>query len=279
MAEKLKIGFIGQGFIGKNYADDFAERGYDIVRYDIEKYKNNKDKIKDCDYVLIAVPTPTTPTGFDYSIIEAVLPLIGAGKVAVIKSTIKIGTTRRLQAKFPTITIMHSPEFLTEKTAAQDARHPERNIIGILDEKNPAIKKKAETLLSLLPKAPYKLITKAENAELIKYAGNCWFYCKVVFVNMLYDLAQKHKLDYDIISESLSHDSRVGKTHLSVSHQGGRGAGGHCFIKDFETFIEMLSEANLDKQKSVAEAIRDLNIDYMRMTGKDLDLLKGVYGK
>ena len=46
-------------------ADDFEARGYDIVRYALEEpYKANKDKIKECQIVFIAVPTPTTEEGF-----------------------------------------------------------------------------------------------------------------------------------------------------------------------------------------------------------------------
>ena len=41
-----KIGFIGQGWIGKNYSDDFEKRGYEIVRYSLEEpYVKNKEKI------------------------------------------------------------------------------------------------------------------------------------------------------------------------------------------------------------------------------------------
>ena len=67
---KPLIGFIGQGFIGKNYADDFEQRNYKVVRYALEgTYAGNKDRIKECDIVFIAVPTPTTPEGFDLSIV------------------------------------------------------------------------------------------------------------------------------------------------------------------------------------------------------------------
>ena len=131
MTKKLLIGFIGQGFVGKNYANDFEKRGFNIVRYDIEKYKNNKNKIKNCDIVFIAVPTPTTLKGFNLKILKSVFSLIGKNKIAIIKSTIKIGTTRNLQNKFKKITVMHSPEFLTEKNAAKDAKSPQKNIIGI----------------------------------------------------------------------------------------------------------------------------------------------------
>lgn len=279
MQKNLKIGFIGQGFIGKNYADDFEKRGYNIVRYDIDQYADNKEKIKDCDITLIAVPTPSTPDGFDDSIIEQVLPLIGKDKIAVIKSTIKVGTARKMQEKFPDIIVMHSPEFLTEKTAAHDAQHPDRNIVGITDPENKELYKKAELVLSVLAPAPYNLITKVENAELIKYGGNCWFYVKVIFMNILYDLAQKYDIDYDDVKEGMMHDLRIGPTHLNVIHQGGRGAGGHCFIKDFEAFIEMTKEVDMPEHLEILEKIRDLNLKYMYDTGKDLDLLKGVYGK
>ena len=106
-----KIGFIGQGWIGKNYADNFEERGYDVIRYaNEEPYCKNKNKIAKCDIVFIAVPTPTTPDGFSDAILQKVLPLVGKGKIAVIKSTVIPGTTSQLQQKFPDILIVHSPE-------------------------------------------------------------------------------------------------------------------------------------------------------------------------
>ena len=57
------IGFIGQGWIGKNYADDFETRGYRIVRYAKEEpHSHNREKIGGCDIVFIAVPTPYNKT-------------------------------------------------------------------------------------------------------------------------------------------------------------------------------------------------------------------------
>src|SRR3989338_6825777 len=86
---KPLIGFIGQGWIGKNYANDFEKRGLKTVRYALEvPYAQNKEKIKECGIVFVAVPTPTTPKGFDASIVESALGLVGKGKIAVLKSTI-----------------------------------------------------------------------------------------------------------------------------------------------------------------------------------------------
>ena len=67
--KKILVGFIGQGFIGKSMADDFEDRGYKIVRYSKNGFSANKEKIAECDFVFIAVPTPSTPKGFDDSIL------------------------------------------------------------------------------------------------------------------------------------------------------------------------------------------------------------------
>jgi UDP-glucose 6-dehydrogenase len=164
MNKNLKIGFIGQGWIGRNYADDFEERGFDIVRYGLEKeFVVNKDVIAECDFVFIAVPTPTTKKGFDYSNVEDALKLIGKGKTAIIKSTLVPGTTNTLALKFPKINVTHSPEFLREATAAYDARNPDRNIVGV-----PTLNVKYRTLagdiLQILPKAKFERVMQAREA-------------------------------------------------------------------------------------------------------------------
>lgn len=277
-----KIGFIGQGWIGKNYSDDLEERGYDVTRYSLEPpYDQNKDAIADCDIVFVAVPTPTTANGFDVSIVERVLSLIGKGKTVVIKSTILPGTTEMLSAKFPDLYITHSPEFLVEASAAYDARHPQRNIIGIpVDGSTPPeiveqYRTRAQAVLSVLPDAPYSAIMPARSAELVKYAGNCLLYLKVVFMNMLYDTAIALGQDWGPIKDAIRHDRRLGNTHLDPIHKSGRGAGGHCFIKDFAAFEEIYSKLIGDFSGSnMLTAIQDKNVALLTNSGKDLDLLK-----
>ena len=206
----MKIGFIGQGWIGKNYADHFEERGFSIVRYAKEGgYERNREQIRACDIVFIAVPTPTTPHGFDASIIENVLPLIGRGKIAVIKSTIVPGTTRRLQKEFKSICILYSPEFLREAFARYDVDRPERTIVG-LPSASARHRLAAKKVLKLLPKAPYERICTSDEAEMTKYAGNTFLYMKVVYMNMLYDLAGALGGDWNVIAENLAADSRIG---------------------------------------------------------------------
>jgi len=273
----MKIGFIGQGFIGKNMADDFEDRGFKVVRYDIEKYRKNRDKIKDCDITFIAVPTPTTPESFDDSIVDGVLQLIGDGKIAVIKSTVLPGTTQRLQNKHKRIIIMHSPEFLREDFAREDTRHPERNIVGITSLTHV---KQAEIVLGVLPTSPMTVITEVKNAEFVKYIGNNLLYVKTVFTNMCFDLVMTLGGDWEAIKTMVQGDSRIGKSHMSPWDKKGRGAGGHCFIKDFEAFRRLYNSQVGDEEGQVAlRGFVNKNNQMLVDSKKDLDLLEGVYGK
>jgi len=286
MDSKPKIGFIGQGWLGKNYADDFEKRGFDIVRYAKEaEYAGNADKIKDCDIVFVAVPTPTTQNGFDGSIIPKVLPLVGKGKIAVIRSTLKPGTTEELQKQFPDIFIFHAPEFLAEKTAKDDADHPKRNIVG-MPVNSPEYKEKAQTIVSILPKASYELVTGSTEAELIKYGGNAFLMWKVLFGNIMYEISDKLGADYNKVQEAMGADPRIGPSHLKVidesGHPGsiaGRGAGGHCFIKDFAVLTDVYQERVGEAEGvKLMEAFESKNNKLLKDSGKDLDLLHEVYG-
>lgn len=276
---KPTIGFIGQGFIGKHMADDFEERGYEAVRYSMEEpYVQNKARIAECSITFIAVPTPTTPQGFDCSIIRSVLSLIGNGNIAVIKSTILPGTTEALQAEFPNIHVLHSPEFLRETSAAQDTRHPERNIVGTPDGSQ-AGRARAQSVLEVLPPAPYSVATSARNAEYVKYIGNAFLTTKLVFMNIMYDMCVSSGADWEAVRQAVGHDSRIGLGHTQVVHASGRGAGGHCFIKDLEALIGHAEKlGNDDSGLNALKALRDKNIDLLVSSKKDLDLLKGVYG-
>ncbi|MFA6394028.1 MAG: hypothetical protein WCW25_04115 [Patescibacteria group bacterium] len=273
------IGFIGQGWIGKNYADDFEKRGYEVVRYSLEEpYVRNREKVKDCDIVFIAVPTPTTPDGFDDSILRKAIKEVGEGKIAVIKSTILPGTTESIQAENRKIFVVHSPEFLSEASAAYDAANPNRNIVGIpsLDE---TFKKKAKEVMEVLPFAPFGLVCFSREAELIKYAGNGLLALKVVFVNLLYDIADKLGCKWENVRDAIGADPRLGSTHLQPIHQTGRGAGGHCFIKDFAALTSLYKDLVGDKEGlAFLNAMKDKNNGLLIKSGKDLDLLVGVYG-
>lgn len=276
----MKIGFIGQGFVGKSYADDFENRGFQVVRYALdEQYLMNKETIQICDIVFVAVPTPTTPNGFDDGILKSVIPLAGDGKIVVVKSTVSPGLTREIQLLNPNKIILFSPEFLREVTAIEDAKKPIRNIIGLPFEDVIHLEA-AHKVMEILPRASYEKITTSLAAEFLKYISNTLPYIKVVFLNIMYDLVLTKGGKWEDIKELLAQDPYIAPIHLDPIHKSGRGAGGHCLIKDFAALREFYERTCPDLTGSSAlRAIEIKNIDLLKKSNKDLDLLMGVYGE
>jgi len=277
--DKPQIGFIGQGYIGKNYADDFEKRGFSTVRYALEEpYRNNKGDISECDIVFVAVPTPTTPKGFDDSIVREAIGLTGAGKIVIVKSTILPGTTKSFQAQYPDRIIFYSPEFLSEATAAHDATHPFSNILGTAAD-DVAHKTAAEQVHAILPSSPFSLTCDSTEAELIKYAHNGSGFVEVIFFNLMYELAQEFGANWEPIQKAMQADPYIANRYAKPVHKTGRGAGGHCFIKDFAALRELYGRTVGDAVGMNAfEAIEKKNISLLKGSGKDADLLRGVYG-
>jgi len=273
------IGFVGQGYVGKNYADDFEQRGHKVVRYALEEpYVGNKEEIKGCNSVFVAVPTPTTPEGFDDSIVRAAIGLTRAGAAVIVKSTIVPGTTKSLQNQYPDRVIFFSPEFLSEATAAHDTAHPFENILGMAVD-DAAHREAAERLHAILPPAPFSLTCDSTEAEIIKYAHNGSGLVEIIFFNLMYELAQKLGADWGPIEKALQADPFIANRYARPVHKTGRGAGGHCFIKDFAALCDLYAKEVGDSAGNAAlSAIEQKNISLLKGSGKDTSLLRGVYG-
>lgn len=279
-AKRVRVGFIGQGYVGKPYADNFEARGYDVVRYGLEEpYRKNKDGIRECDVVFIAVPTPTTPKGFDIAIVRSSLSLIGKGNIAVIKSTIIPGSTKALQKHFRDITILFSPEFLSVATAKEETDHPFCNIVG-MPAKTKKHKDAAELIHSILPKAPFSLICTSEEAEIIKYTHNMSAFMQIMMINALYDVAREVGADWKVIDRAIKANPMISTRYSNPIHKKGRGAGGGCFIKDSAAFSQLYrSMVKNGPGAALLSAAEEENIRLLISSKKDEDILEGVYGK
>ncbi len=127
------------------------------------------------------------------------------------------GTCEQLQALHPHCFVFHSPEFLAEKTATYDAAHPTRNVIGFPVDA-PEYRARAQQVIDILPSAPVNIICTSREAEFIKYGSNSFLFLKVVYANILYDLAHAEGSDWNVIKHGIGSDPRIGESHLDILH-------------------------------------------------------------
>jgi len=258
MKRKTKIGVIGIGMVGIPHVRYFKNAGYPVYRYDkYKKEEGSREEVNRADIIFICVPTPFNEKrqNFDLSCILSAFRVIKGVKTIIIKSTVLPGTTEKLQKKYPRHRILFNPEFLTETTADQDMRYPDRQIVGYTTKSYSV----ARDVLQFLPLAPFERLMPAREAETVKYFGNTWFAVKVAFANQVYDLCEALKVNYDRIAEAAAADKRIGRSHLEVWHKGYRGYGGKCIPKDTKAFIAFADTHGVDlKLHKTAEEINNL---------------------
>jgi UDPglucose 6-dehydrogenase len=237
MTNKPVIGIMGTGMVGGAIQGFFQTQGNEIIAYDPPKGLNDVVALGRADFIFICVPTPYDEAagGFDLSYVDAAFKIIPDGKTVIIKSTVLPGTTEKYQTQFPRLKILFNPEFLTESSADQDMRFPDRQIIGFTKESFIV----AGDVMQILPLAPFERIIPATEAEMVKYFGNTWFSTKVVFANQMYDVCTKLGISYDTVKESAAADKRIGRSHLEIFHKGFRGYGGKCLPKDTRALIQL----------------------------------------
>jgi len=273
MSNKTKIGVIGGGFVGKAIAKGFMLHA-NISIYDIDPEKSTDtfdNVILNSDFVFIALPTPMIDIEggkADLSIMhdffqkasntrkEAIKNSMyfNTKTIFIIKSTIPVGTTRKLCELYG-LTIIHSPEFLTERTANIDFLLPARNIIGGLNQSDNS--KVAKLFQDRFPETPC-YIMPPEEAELVKYMCNCFFATKVMFFNEMRLLVDRLGMDWDSVMNGVLSDGRIAHSHTDIpGHDGDRGIGGKCFPKDINALISILNENNIDPK--VLEAVWEQN--------------------
>ena len=207
------IGIIGAGFVGSAVASFFKNARV----YDKFKPMDSFEEVMSRDVIFVCVPTPYNK-GFDRSYLDEVFNEIAKYKkerLVVIKSTVIPGTTEYFQKQHPHLLILFNPEFLTQNTAEYDFSHPDKQIIGYTEKS----KHIAEDVLSILPDAPYKKTMPSTSSELVKYAVNSYYASKVIFGNVLYDIASALGLDYEIVKQAFVSDKRICDSHFAHDHR------------------------------------------------------------
>ena len=235
--QKLKVGILGNGFVGEAQAFAFSPIS-EIYIYDINplRSKDNLKKVHDCDYVFVCVPTPMYEDGSqDISYVEDTFSKATDKPIYIIKSTVLPGTTESLSSKYKKLKIIFSPEFLTERNAKLDMITQSRIILG----GDKLLTQKVFHLFDKRFKNKNIIQTDSKTAELIKYMNNTFFATKVSIMNEFKLLCNKIGANWDDALNGFSSDGRIGDSHLNVpGHDGKLGYGGTCFPKDVNAILE-----------------------------------------
>ena len=239
-----KVGVIGNGFVGESQAFAFSPTA-EVRIFDIDPLKasHTKEQIDECDFIFVCVPTPMKKDGSqDMSFIEKVFNVAVEGPIYIIKSTVLPGTTKELQSKYKNLSIIFSPEFLTERTAKLDMLTQARIVLG---GDKPGLTSEAVKLFEQRFKNKHIIETDSTTAELIKYMNNTFFATKVSIMNEFKLLANKLEANWDDALYGFSADGRIGDSHLHVPGPDGRlGYGGTCFPKDVNALITLANKLN-----------------------------------
>ena len=247
----IKKAIVGYGYVGRAYHKVFPDAViYDPYVKDIETV--SKEEVNSCDFVLISVPTPTSDDGLscDTSIVESTLEWLTVPLV-LIKSTVKPGTTQRLQKKYPDIKIVFSPEYVGEGhyfvqywnyPHATDPRYHDFMIVGGEPD---ATSKVVSIFVRVLGPHVRFMQTDHKTAEVIKYMENVFFATKIAFVNEMFESCKALGVDYNTVREGWLLDTRVNPNHTAVFIDK-RGFEGKCLPKDLKGFIASSAEAGYD---------------------------------
>ena len=244
-----------------------------------------EEGMRDADVIFIAVQTPMSGGGeadlqYVMKVGEEIGALMDSYKVIVTKSTVPVGTARKLNKvikgalKKPIeFDLASNPEFLREGSSIEDFMRPDRVVIGVESEKSEDLMREIYRPLFLLDTPIVK--TSIETAELIKYASNAFLAVKISYINEIAKLAEAVGADISDVAKSMGLDKRIGPKFLHA----GLGFGGSCLPKDTNAIVHIAEEAGT--QMSIVKAAIGVNATLPeRAMAKAESLLKGdIAGK
>ena len=279
----MRIGVVGTGYVGLVAGTCLAESGNHVTCVDIDETRiqmlragrvpiyepgleelirtNVKERrltfttrleeaVRNSLLIFITVGTPSDDDGSVdltavLAVAEGIAKAMDGYKIVITKSTVPVGTTRRIKKLISGATkhefdVVFNPEFLKEGNAVDDFMKPDRVVIGA---EGPQV---GETLKELY--APFVrtgkpiIVMDIESAEMTKYAANALLATKISFMNEIANLCEEVGADVESVRGAIGADARIGSQFLFP----GVGYGGSCFPKDVRALIRSGEDAGCE---------------------------------
>jgi len=238
-----RVGIVGLGHVGRSVQELLGPH-VQLITWDISgNLPYPGSDLEQCDYVVVAVNTPTGADGAaDVGAVAEAVGRVPCNRV-LLKSTTPPGTTDWLASKTGKA-ICHWPEFISE-SRYHNPYFPSSiaDIPFVILGGQPSIRRWfVDRLMPILGPAKKYFQCTATEAELIKYAINSFFAMKVVFANEFRRISEVFDADWHTVREGWLLDPRVAPLH-TAAFQDSPGFGGRCLPKDLRAIIAAAATA------------------------------------